>query len=594
MTLSDIAAVAPSILKHRKIIFAGRFAVTWLCAVVAAVMWRVDVEFATDDSRLMVSAAILAVVGVLWFIRGVSVLPWQNRRISKIRRALDEMQYRVARSLLDRGTTGLRRLLSPRAKVEIDLLWADYHTRCKGDSVATHAALRQATGRALLPVEIRMVTVRWLQLYWMSESYGPYRKLLRKSENLIDEHSAYPTLQAWDAEIDGEYQTARDILQESVARTADNDITAARYNNLGRIALLMGNRTQAGDYYWKAADALDGDNTPHLYATVYHNLLMRLLQDGQIEAAKNVLGEYRRRVDWSNPYMALDYTNTLVEVARQMQDLPLLLDAHASVEVFIKPKLTREEFVAHMISELRTRGNDGQGFLEQVMGVRHVYPEIRSLPFAQRHAALSEIVGALKPLAESGNLGPSADLFSMCVQELSESLDDIDRERRSTPADLLSTQWHWISARLQALKYRAEIKRHWSDEFFDVLFRTLADLDAVATTAKNRHFRMHAKMMVVDEFASYEAQLGPEFPGSAWRETAEKALNQAEEIYLQYQDDLALVEFSIGLAWGYYRLKGDRERARFWIDRFEASGQSPLHYAGWWRDQYQEVKNWLS
>ncbi len=493
MTPSDIAAVAPSIIRHRKIIFARRFAVTWLCGVAAVVVWRVDVQFAIDDSRLIMAGAILAVGAVLWLISGVTVLPWQKRRISRIRRALDEMQYRVARSLLDRGTTGLRRLLSPRARVEIDLLWADYHTRCKGDSVATHAALRRAGERAILPLEIRMVTVRWLQLYWMSGTYGRYRKLFRKSEQLLAQHDAYPTLQAWDAEIDGDYQTARDILQESVARTADNDITAARYNNLGRIALLMGNRTKAGDYYRKAADALDGDNTPYLYATVYHNLLMRLLQDGQVDAAKNAIGEYRGRVDWSNPYMVLDYTNTLVELARQMHDVPLLLDAYAAVEVFIKPKLTREEFVAHMISELRTRGNDGQGFLEQVMGVRHAYPEIRSLPFPQRHAALSEIVGALKPLAASGNLGPAAELFSFCVQEIAESLGDIDRERRNTPADLMSIQWHWISARLQALKYRAEIEPDWSAEFFTALFRTLADLDDVATTSENRHYRMHAK-----------------------------------------------------------------------------------------------------
>ena len=78
------------------------------------------------------------------------------------------------------------------------------------------------------------------------------------------------------------------------------------------------------------------------------------------------------------------------------------------------------------------------------MGVRHVYPEIRSLPFPQRHAAHSEAVGALKLLAESENLGPAADLFSICVQELSESLVDIDRERRNTPAELLNVQWYWL------------------------------------------------------------------------------------------------------------------------------------------------------
>lgn len=594
MTISNIAAVAPSIFRHRKIVFDRRFAVTWLSALSAVVMWRVNVETPIDDTRLLVAAAILAFAAVLSFIHGVIALPWQKHRILKIRRALDKMQYQVARSLLDRSTTGIRRVLSSRAKLEIDLLWADYHTRCKDDVVATHAALRRAGERAILPAEIRAVTVRWLQLYWMSGANGPYGRLLRKSENLIAQHHAYPTLRAWDAEIDGDYKTARDTLLESVARTANNDITAARYNNLGRIALLTGNRTQAGDYYRKAADALENTDAAYLYATVYHNLLMRLAQDRQIDATRSAINDYRRRVDWTNPYMALDCANTLVEIARQMQDLPLLLDAYAVFEVFVKPDLRRDEFVAQMVSELRTRSNDGQGFPEQVMGVRHVYPEIRSLPFPQRHAALSEIVGALKPLAESGNLGPATDLFSMCVQELSESLDEIDRERRNTPPDLLNVQWYWLSARLQALKYRAETNRDWSDEFFSVLFRTLADLDDVATSAENRYSRMHAKIMLVDEFISYEAQLGPDFPSSVWRETAENVLSQAEEIYQNHQNDLALVEFTIGLAWAHYRLKSDRERARYWIDRFAASGQSALHYAGWWRDQYQEVKRWIS
>lgn len=173
MNISNITAVAPSIFRHRKIIFARRFAVTWLSAAAAVVMWRVNVGTPIDDSRLMVASAILAFAAVFFLIRGVIVLPWQKRRILKIHRALDEMQYRVVHSLLERNTTGMRRVRSPRAKLEIDLLWADYHTRCKGDVVATHAALRRAGERATLPAEIRAVTVRWFQLYWTSGSYGP-------------------------------------------------------------------------------------------------------------------------------------------------------------------------------------------------------------------------------------------------------------------------------------------------------------------------------------------------------------------------------------------------------------------------------------
>ena len=38
-----------------------------------------------------------------------------------------------------------------------------------------------------------------------------------------------------------------------------------------------------------------------------------------------------------------------------------------------------------------------------------------------------------------------------------------------------------------------------------------------------------------------------------------EALGDTEEIYLQNEKDRSLIEFTLGLAWGYYRLMKDRD-----------------------------------
>lgn len=596
MSVSDLTAAVRGMFKYRKIVFSRRIAPALILAVAAIGLLNLYRTVHSEYSVILIIAAcVFCGFSIFWLLSNVLLLPWEKRRIASIRRSLDKMEYREARKLLDKASTGFRKLLMPPGRIELDLLWADYHTYSKHNNIATHEALGRANIRVLFPWEERDVTIRWLQLYWLTGTHDSFRRLLKKAETLIAEHNSYPTIRAWEAEIDGDFQTARKVLEESVSRKANTkSINVARLINLGRISLIMGNRTQAGDFFRQAADTFDTSGTPYLYDTVYHNLLILLLQDGRNDEAIKTINEYRKRVDWANPYMVLGYMNTVVDAARQIKDAPLLLSAYALVDVYVKPKLSREEFLAQMISELRSRSNDNQSFLEHVMRIHSAFPELLELPFPHRYMALTEIVGSLRTLAENGNLGPASHMFYTSVKKLVDSIELIDRQRRDVPADLMSDKWHWISARINVMKYRAHLEQKWTGDFFTELFNTLSDLIDVAESAENRYYLIYSMVMLVDEYASYEIQLGSDFPGGSWRSKAEEVLGVAERICLQNEKDRGLIVFTLGLAWGYYRLMGDSYRARFWIDKFKESGQSIYHYASWWRWKYIEVKNWVN
>jgi tetratricopeptide (TPR) repeat protein len=465
------------------------------------------------------------------------------------------------------------------------------------DLVGEHEAIQQFKKLALFPSEQHQSRLFEASLYFRSGNFKRFAELLEQvnQETLPDSKSKaqYHLLSSHKNEIEGNYAAAKSELECLLENDANGEHNTSTYNNLARLEEIQGNELQAVHYYEKALDLLRKHPEANLYQVVYYNLIVYKARTGKTSDAKALLEEYRAAVDTRIDHQYLEYLNTQITLARQIKDGPMLLQGYGMVDLYIKPKLTKDEWMAQFVSELRMRANDGIGIHEHLFKTELLFDDLTSQPFPKSYFALKELFGVLKQLAKDNQLGPMDSLFKRTLSALSEVAPKIDAYRKSIPDALLNQHFFWISEINFLHKLTSVTPDCFNQTFFDILFGQLKELIRISADKNNHRLQMQALMILCDEYSAYSPYINSPLDAD-YRQLARQSLEDANHLLQSRIEDPALHQYMAGLAWCEWKINTNAASATYWINQFESKKFSQLHFAVWHRQQYEEVKNWLN
>ncbi len=579
--MSDFIALIKTFYEHRRLVLSKRFG-----PVVAVLLMLLGVRYLECSAWVW---APLTFLGVSLLLRSSVILPHEKRWLDKCASLIKSCDYPAAEACLDATPA----FLGPPAQFK----WTSRKVQlfaATGDLVKEHEAVQHLKKLALLPGEQHKCRLAEAGLYYRSGNYRRFSELLGKVNKETpfnaESKAQYHFLSSFKNEIAGDYAAAKAeiecLLEEEMHY-------ASVYNNLARLEELQDNELQAVHYYEKARDLLRSHPAANLYPVVYHNLIIHLARAGNASNAKAVLEEYSAAIDSRVTPQYLEYLNTQIHLARQLKDLPMLLNAYALIDLHIKPKLKQDEWMAQFVSELRTRANDQIGLNEHLIKTELLFDELTSQPFPKDYFVLKELFYVLRPLADTRQLGPMKSLYERTLSALSATAPKIDAFRKTIPDALLELHFRWITKKIELHKLTPATPADYNKAFFDSLFGQLQELARITADKDNSRLQIRALVMLCDEYAAYSQHMSAQF-GADYQRLAQASLQEANHLLQSRSADRTLFEFMIGLAWCEWRINGSAERATYWVNLFEAKHISLLHYAVWLRQKHAEVKDWLN
>lgn len=585
--MSDLISLIKTFHEHYQMALSKRFLLFSVLAVLLGLLWITGLV-----SSVWIWALLTFLLGVIFLLRSHIVLPHEKKWLGKCATLIESCDYPTAEACLLSAPAFLG--------VPAQIQWTLRNVQLfalTGDLVKEHEAVQQLKKLALFPSEQHQCRLNEASLYFRSGNFRRFGELLDKvhKETLPDEKSKaqYHLLSSQKNEIAGDYATAKAEIECLLDEDANGAHNASAYNNLARLEEMQGNELQAVHYYEKALDLLRSHPAANLYPFVYHNLVMHLARTGKASIASTLLEEYRTAIDISVTHQYVEYLNTQIKLARQLKNLPMLLQAYALIDLYIKPKLKKDEWTAQFVSELRTRANDGIGLNEHLIKTELLFNDLMSLPFPKNHLILKELFGVLRQLANDNQLGPMTSLFERTLSALSTTALKIDAFRKTIPDALLEPHFFWIAEKISLHRFTPRPPSGLDQAFFNTLFGQLNELVRITSNKDNFRLQIRALMMLCDGYTTYSSFMNSTFDAE-YRLLAKQSLQEAGNLLQSRLADPTLFEHMVSLAWCEWKINANAERANYWINLFDVKNISQLHYAVWFRQQYEEVKGWLS
>ncbi|MEY6434083.1 hypothetical protein ABC977_16895 [Thioalkalicoccus limnaeus] len=397
-------------------------------------------------------------------------------------------------------------------------------------------------------------------------------------------------------ENQGNYQAAAELLRDLIAE-GERYQCPELYSNLAVLEDLAGNKTQSQHYFEKAVDSIGEAYRCHVSPIVYHNLIHFAAREMNVDAAKSWLSRYRDNIDRNNVIQYLSYLNEQIELARQLQDLPLLLEAYALIDIEIIPKATRSERLALYVTGLRMRVNDPLPIAEHLAKIDLMFSELICQRFPKNYTALKELFNFFSLLTDQGVVKRIPPQLAATVQRLfresrraMEEMPEKIREYRHTiPEALVGESLHW----LEELHYLSRIligrSGNRGNGFFRIHLDELIEQKNKGSEVENLQIQLRACMMICEWYLDSR-----DFLCATTRQEAisicRDVLHEAQGLLRQHTGNTHYADFFIGQAFFELQINESVQQSAVWIKHFDDLECSLDHFARWLREQYTTVK----
>jgi len=567
------------------------FTAALLVGIIIITIWSIITVNAPGIALIALLATILLAFAT--WASAVLILPHENKWLKRTERLINECSFEEAEHTLKAPprfigfATRMRRLeMIVRLKIET------------GKLTEAYAILANAERGALLPEERISVRLRKANVLFHAGNHASFRKELGALDSMVPDSGpqrfCYSLLKSHQHELEGNYASAKMLLEDAMELEPLPKYVAVALNNLARLEDAQGNDTNAQSYYERGWQILRANPLPLLYPIVAHNLLLKYARKGNAEKALKLLDEYRSAISTGNTEQYLQYLNDQLHLARQLGNRPLLLDDYERAERDLKPRLDKRQRLALTVSGLRMRLNDGIGFAEHLNEALNLFDEYQDLPPSDRFQILSELVTVIEQGRSELNGWDFREPAQRTIAALVAMEEEVAAQLRNIPPALPSVRdtWYGHKLRLHKLKIQLAAPRV-SHSAVEEMFRLLCERRQVWADKGNPEGEIKALIVLCDEYVAYARQLNRQF-AEDYRSIAEQALADAGKILESQWPHPAMHQYALGIAYFYWQIANDRESAALWVYRFESLKLNVTHYAKWLREYYKGVKKWLS
>ncbi len=480
------------------------------------------------------------------------------------------------------------------AKIKWDLLWAQKLMVQEQQKLNTaYEIYSDLLSLPLFNKEKNNIILKQVLVLLLLGDTNRAKSIFERTKQKISQDKYYEVLylQSLFDERAGEFEKARQSLLSAVGEHSNaKSIQLAKiYNNLGRMAKMLGNATDTSHYYRKSAELAVHFKEKALIHVAYPNIIYTYLFRGDNKKAASFLNEYSNLIDKGNIDDLLRFNNYKLEYARQTKNKALLLDALTRGRIEILPKISLQEQLIFEISELRIRWNSQCGWDEKLFWLMHYLPEYLKLEFPVRYLALKEVYNILRDLAKTNNLGPFVDIFSQLLDFMGRSKEDIERYLTDLPDYCVDERCFWEKERTFLRKIqRADEPQISLIDFYEAMFEHLRNIKDIQLQHGNPLLAIEADLNIADECMWVTQEIRDIAVIDYLRKNMQKHLDNACRDLEKFQRYPVSNEYIVRVA-RYALFLNDKKRAKEYYDDFVRSKISIYHYALWIQKYYNEL-----
>lgn len=595
--MPDLLSLFKEIYKHRDLAFSKRFLLFTLVLIVGFVTGLFNTEwwFSGEVFPLILILSWFAVIAGLLFW-GLRLLPFEATRLKYIEQHIEKAEFKEAQNSLERNYL----LTTPVFNIRRELLKVSL-LKQRGLMHEAYKTLKFISSKPLITTERNIVELAKASLFFETGNYRDaliiFKSINRSYLINVNKKVRYALLASELAEINGDFRSAKAELEQVLDDVQIEGVNEAFvYHNLARLEGIQGNKNTALGYYEKSWNLLRTSRHFFQISVTAENLILLQARIGDSDKARKILNEYKNLIDINNPIQLLEFNNCTIALAREINDRSLLLKAYQSLTNNIPSKITQEEQINLLVSELRMRFNDRVDFETHLAKTMGCLSGAANLLLLHKLTVYKEVLAILRQVMEITVPRPDLLLYHgwICFQFIQlEGL--LDSQRSKIPSSLPSYREQWLIFKLELLKSKLHLyPLGVPKKEFKSMFETLTELKNIWSDKDNQLREMKALVIILDEYAAYSEELNSKKFKEDYAELAHTTLEQAETLLEANLQHPAMYEFTAGLAYFWSRIANHKSKVEYWLGKFESKEPNLNHFANWYRERYKKTNEWLA
>jgi|GEM_PF-5527306 len=535
---------------------------------------------------LLIIALISIVFSYCW---AFYVFPWEKSFLSKKSKLVDDYEITKAENAIYDNYL----FITYRSKLD----WLFIKLKLcsiSGQTKLHYETILEIEEHFLLPKEEQILLVKKTDFYRKYQNVRDLKQTIDKLEKyncLLDhrDYVLYVINKSYEKELRGDITEAKKEVME-LLKQVNYGTKISIYNNIARLEEVTFNYNNAIHYYEKAEKELSTNPINNLFHIVLYNLVI----------INSKIKHYAKSIEWLNIYfkvipkdnlnVLLEFYNTKVELARQLGDRKMLIDAYNEMDTNIEPYLDRDSWFNYFRTKLRMSFNDDINFDKNIIKAQDIFDELVNLDFPKNYFAIKEIFCILNIIFESGYTNNFKDLDKRTLDFMNNILPKIKEYRKNIPDLAFSEQWFWLNEIINLKKLSFQNKANYDN--FNEFFNSLKELTRNAKDNENIYYEVKSYMIICDEYVTYSKSLNEKFADD-FRSFAEESLENAINIVEKNKSNPHFYEYFLTTAYYLKTIKNDTEEARKLLEIFDEKKINPNHYALWLRQYYNKLKSKL-
>ena len=518
---------------------------------------------------------------LLLVIRSRYLLPFEEEKLAAIRTKIYEANLAGARLEIKKkhafpspAFVTLKKFAESRLLIQ------------EGEFLKAHSILFKIDENSLLIKEKSLLYLSRSCLYFGLENFRDSRQLLDKVNlDILDTESSRLQALLLRNELllaDNQIQEAKKLLEQAIEEDWSEAVSEASiYHSIALLECAYGNKSTALDLYNDAWSALKKTNRFQQQARTADNYIICLAIENKVNDAIKVLNEFESLLDYQNVNQLIEYLNIKSNLARQILNREMLLQAYRFSELEIQSKASGKQKLMLFVTQIKSAESDFFNiapFVERAMKQLKKYTGILTLQ--ERLNIYSEILSILINYLPDNK--DAQNHFMSVYEQYRSAVDELNLSH--VPINLTALR----NRKLEHNNRLLSMSPDWlTEETSEKILKNHVELKNLRIAKNDVTGSLDSMMLIM------AVCVGSGTVSTKFAKFYISTLKEADSLLEKNINIPSASLFFIGLAYFNYKQLLNYDRSLFWFNHFQSLRLSIHHQSLWHRDRYNEVKTWL-